>query len=41
VAVVLTWWLCFFCAVHYARLQDREAPSSTKGPGPEPATAGT
>ncbi len=28
VAVVLSWWLCFFCAVHYARLQDREATGS-------------
>jgi len=24
VSVILTWWLCFFCAVHYARLQHRE-----------------
>lgn len=30
VANVLTWWLCFFCAVHYARLQDREAPAPVK-----------
>jgi O-antigen ligase len=30
VAVVLTWWLCFFSAVHYARLHGREAPSPTK-----------
>ena len=29
-AVVLSWWLCFFCAVHYARLQDREAPTPVK-----------
>jgi len=21
---VLTWWLCFFCAVQYARLHARE-----------------
>lgn len=28
VAVVLTWWLCFFCAVHYAHLQDRRASRS-------------
>lgn len=28
-AVVLSWWLCFFCALHYARLQDREAPSAS------------
>ena len=26
-AVVLTWWLCYFCAIHYMRLQDLEAPS--------------
>lgn len=26
-AVVVTWWLCFFCAVQYARLQDRETPA--------------
>jgi O-antigen ligase len=30
VAVVLTWWLCFFSAVHYLRLQDREAPAPVK-----------
>ena len=29
-AVVLSWWLCFFCAVHYAQLQDREAPTPVK-----------
>ena len=29
-AVVLVWWLCYFCAVHYARLQDREAQATTK-----------
>ncbi len=29
-AVVFSWWLCFFTALHYARLQDREAPSPTK-----------
>ncbi len=29
-AVVLAWWLCFFTALHYARLQDREAPTPTK-----------
>ncbi len=29
-AVVFTWWLCFFCVVHYARLQDREAPAPVK-----------
>jgi hypothetical protein len=26
-AVLLGWWLCFVAAVHYAYLQDREAPS--------------
>jgi len=25
VAVVLSWWFCFFCAVHYARLHDAGA----------------
>jgi O-antigen ligase len=25
VSVVLSWWLCFFCAVHYARLDHRGA----------------
>jgi O-antigen ligase len=29
-AVVLSWWLCFFCAVQYARLYDREAPAPVK-----------
>lgn len=29
VAVVLTWWLCYFCAIHYAQLYDREARSPT------------
>lgn len=29
-AVVFSWWLCFFCAVQYGRLRDREAPSPTK-----------
>jgi O-antigen ligase len=24
VSVVLSWWLCFFCAVHYARLKNRD-----------------
>ncbi len=24
IAVVLSWWLCFFCAVQYARLHDRD-----------------
>jgi hypothetical protein len=23
-AVILSWWFCFFCALHYGRLQDRE-----------------
>jgi hypothetical protein len=27
VAVGLSWWLCFFSAVQYARLQDREMPT--------------
>jgi O-antigen ligase len=30
VAVVLTWWTTFFCAVQYARLYDREAPAPMK-----------
>lgn len=30
VAVVLTWWLCFFSAIHYARLYDRESLSPVK-----------
>ena len=30
VAVVLVWWLSFFCAVHYARLYDREAAAPVK-----------
>lgn len=30
IAVVLTWWLSFFSAVHYARLYDREAPAPVK-----------
>lgn len=34
-AVVLTWWLCFFAAVQYARLQDREAPAPVKVITPE------
>ncbi len=29
-AVNLMWWLCFFCAIHYARLLDREARSPAK-----------
>ncbi len=40
-AVVLTWWLCFFCAVQYCRLHDREAPAA-KAPSLSPSTeAGT
>jgi hypothetical protein len=35
VSVVLTWWLCFFCAVRYARLQDRDAPT-VAAPSPTP-----
>jgi hypothetical protein len=31
-AVVLSWWLCFFSAVHYARLHDREALATESGP---------
>lgn len=38
-AVNLSWWLCFFCAIHYARLQDREAPSPAKAVA-APATPG-
>jgi O-antigen ligase len=29
-AVNLTWWLCFFCAIHYARLHERETRTSAK-----------
>ena len=29
-AVNLTWWLCFFCAVQYARLHERETRTSAK-----------
>lgn len=32
-AVVYSWWLAFFAAVSYARLYDREAPSSAKPAG--------
>lgn len=32
-AVDLMWWLCFFCAVHYARLLDREARTPSKADG--------
>jgi hypothetical protein len=33
-AVNLMWWLCFFSAVAYARLLDREARSPAKSSGP-------
>lgn len=43
IAVVLSWWLCFFTAIHYGRLSDREtmalakpAPTSIR---PTPATS--
>jgi O-antigen ligase len=35
IAVVLTWWVCFFVAVQYARLQDREAPAPVKVISPD------
>jgi O-antigen ligase len=35
-AVVFCWWLCFFGAIQYARLQDRESPPSAK-PAASPA----
>jgi O-antigen ligase len=35
IAVVFLWWLTCFCAVQYARLQDRESP----GPGNAPDAA--
>lgn len=35
-AVVLTWWLCFFCAVQYARLQDREGLVRDQPASPRP-----
>lgn len=41
VAVVLSWWLCFFSAIHYGRLGDRETPllaRATPPPAP-PASA--
>jgi hypothetical protein len=28
VAVVLAWWLCFFCAVQYVRLTERPGDAS-------------
>lgn len=40
VAVVLSWWICYFCAVQYARLQDREAPSPVKIVGRDEPPAG-
>jgi O-antigen ligase len=36
VGVVLCWWLCFFCAVHYARLQDREFAANDQPPVASP-----
>lgn len=30
IAVVLAWWLCFFSAIQYARLHDRESPPPEK-----------
>lgn len=42
-AVNLTWWLCFFCAIHYARLHDHEVsppvktPTTSAAPGASPA----
>ena len=36
VAVVLVWWLSFFCAIHYARLLDRETGSTGKPPAVAP-----
>lgn len=30
VSVVFTWWLCFFGAIQYGRLHDREAPAPVK-----------
>ena len=41
IAVVLTWWLCFFAAVQYARLQDREAPAPVKLVAPDAKNEGT
>lgn len=38
-AVVFTWWICFFAAITYARLQDREAPSPTKSSSGAPGDA--
>lgn len=47
VAVVLSWWLCFFCAVQYGRLHDRapsdplarETPATASKPAPPCAAA--
>jgi O-antigen ligase len=41
-AVDLTWWLCFFCAIQYARLLDRESlpPARSAGTAP-PVTPST
>lgn len=34
IAVVFTWWLCFFSAIHYARLYDRDAVAPTQAAAP-------
>ncbi|MEY2880151.1 MAG: hypothetical protein RLZZ15_2531 [Verrucomicrobiota bacterium] len=39
VAVVLTWWLCYFCALHYARLQERDALAALAAGSRAPAPA--
>ncbi len=37
-AVVVAWWFCFFCALQYARLQDRERSPAPPPPAePHPA----
>lgn len=36
-AVVLTWWLGFFCAIQYARLQDRDSANARSTLGTAPA----
>ena len=38
-AVALSWWLFFFCGVHYARLHDREAPAPAKRTPPSASPA--
>jgi len=35
--VIFTWWLCFFCAVRYALLQERDAAPRAPAAGPSPA----